>query len=348
MSFLERPRWPRPSAAVLIGLGLGFSENAMAQEPKSGDPSPTATTLLLSAPPDCIEFAELASRVQARTPRVILQEPRGAEPKLSVQVQTTATEVHLELRGQEGEGPTIRRSLVVKDCQEARDALALVLALTLDPQLGATTPGQTETLEPFVAPLPPRPARPPTTAPTVRPAPSTEPSSHRGSLGVQLGCLFGPAPEPLLGAGMVFGLRGACRGLFCPMLTLDGSVMTRHGYNTQGGTADFDRLAGTVGGCAFGIGPGSWQLRHCAGVSAGVLSAAGRNTEAPSRSLRAQASVDTWLALEAELSGRLSFDLVPRIGRALSRDSYQFEPRIFHRTPSVLYGVSSGVSYRFW
>jgi hypothetical protein len=194
----------------------------------------------------CPTKATFVREVAARIRRPIEWVVAGGATQITVSVEEAdgyaAGRLDVVRRGTD---PT-RREFMGSSCTEVSSALALVAALTLDPNArterlapGAGSPEATESATAETAPAPaPAPAPTPAAAPQpppssspararvlASPPPSTErlespPSRYRVWLGPTAGVAGGYAPEPLITLGASLGARAAERRGFSPSFQL--------------------------------------------------------------------------------------------------------------------------------
>lgn len=183
----------------------------------------------------CPTQATFVHEVAARVRRPI--EWVAASSATRITVTVTQADGHasgtLQVVSSSAAEPT-RRDFVASSCAEISSALALVTALTLDPNarteaLPAIEPAPA-TPEPEPAPAEPEPtaarAPRPKPAPASRPAPppsapsSEAPQRYVAWLGPAAGVDAGYAPEPLVTLGVSLGARATVKRGFSPSLQL--------------------------------------------------------------------------------------------------------------------------------
>lgn len=234
----------------------------------------------------CPDRAGFLDQVAQRTHQARLTDPGQAELQFTVRAESTG-EVHrgiLDIRAGTGDS---RRELSGESCVEVVSALALVVALTVDP-LASTAPVPPPAVLvpitvppaplPLPAPLPPLVRRPPRSShdasvPPPFPLPVLvlrEDSTVSFGFGAHFVIDVGPAPNPLLGgAGFV-----QVRSIASPRYALRAEI----GYQASP-TADIPRdtlvmslLRGRFEACALGVLPARWLLLWpCADLGGGGL-----------------------------------------------------------------------------
>lgn len=191
-----------------------------------------AVGLRYSGSPSCPSEADFVDEVNARVPRPIAWNVggEGIDMRVSVSADGAQATGTLEVV-QPGVEPK-RREFRASSCAEVGSALALVAALTLDPNartdvLPARAPvpaadGPAPALVPPADVAPPAPPKPPPAPPPVPAARAVTPprSSPRASpaalysawIGPAAGVASGYASEPLVTLGVTLGVRTARRG----------------------------------------------------------------------------------------------------------------------------------------
>ena len=206
------------------------------------------------------------------------------------------------------------------DCTEVASALALMLALTVDPEarVAAAAPQRPVAT---VSAVPPSVASPKVSP---QPAAGTPPPKNQRYLSV--GAHGGGATVMLphvMGGGSVFVQVGDGAGV-APSLRLGMTGLTS-GVTALGiGEAMFQQWVGTLDVCGFRFVRGPVSVAPCAGVEAGVLHGDGYGVSNPGSPTRA------WVALggggqgNLRLMGPLFLDLDIGLMAPLNPDSYYF------------------------
>jgi len=301
--------------------------------------------LELDASPDCTTRAELIARVQARSPRVKFDEAGTTSVRAQFSVAPSGTVTGAVVLAT-NRSPRSVRQVVAGSCGEAADAVALIIAITLDPT-GVIGGSRVE----------PAPSKPPEEAMS-RPAelqPSNakpEPPAQRGrqTFGFQLGAqaLVGPAPGAMPGVA-VFATIGVDRpALWSPAVLLGAGRAWQTDISAQGGKAAFELDAASFDACPFRFRLGKVEARPCASALIGRLTAQGSETlnQAPEHPrpfwvVGGAANATLELVWLLELSARLA------VGANLVRDSFEFTPLVFHQVPAVTVAGSMGIGLRW-
>jgi hypothetical protein len=118
----------------LIAVLPSLAQVAFADVPPSAAPSPSRAQLSVVADPSCATRARVVEQVHARSPRIVFVEHEGDIPSLEVTIggppeaDRVATLVVTWPDGRRSE-----RRLTAASCTAALQALALLVAMTLDP-----------------------------------------------------------------------------------------------------------------------------------------------------------------------------------------------------------------------
>ncbi len=186
----------------------------------------------------CPTKAQFVSEVTARIRRPVTWVVMGGGLHISLALSQAEKQATGRLEvAREGADAT-RREFTAESCAEVSSALALVVALALDPnaRTEALPPSALEPLpapevdpapeEPAVAPPPaapapaPVPLAPRAPAPAPAPAPPAAPLRYVAWFGPVGGVSSGYAPEPLVTFGLSLGARLASKTWFAPSLQL--------------------------------------------------------------------------------------------------------------------------------
>ena len=157
---------------ALPALLLGVARVAVGQD----DLAVTTARLEVQALPDCTTREELVARVAARSRRIRFDdEASGPSIRAVIAPAPRGGAVGELLIAQSG-GRSSSRRLSAASCAEATDAIALIIALTLDPD-SATKPSTTPTPKPPPKSIP-APATTAAAATSARTAPATTERAH--------------------------------------------------------------------------------------------------------------------------------------------------------------------------
>jgi hypothetical protein len=208
------------------------------------------------------------------------------------------------------------REVSAADCAEVVSALALVVALVIDPNASTD-------------PLPPeQPAEQRLEPPSAAPRQAPETPHFRWGLEASLGVTGGIAPDlaPLVGLAATVSREPG--GIWAPLLSFGVIAAQSFEVAAADGTAVFGRLAARLAFCPIRApAVGSIALRPCAFVEAGALRGEGFDTP------DAASATVLWLAggaaLRFEVSVAELFVLGAEAGATLPafHDRFFFDPR---------------------
>lgn len=313
------------------------------------EPAPPAKTarLEVQALPECTTREELLARIAARSRRIRFDEDTDGGSTSTLRVAVAATPRHgavgdLVIVGPDGRTST--RRLSAPTCAEATDALALIIALMLDPSAAITPTPPPPPL--VVTPPPPRRVQPPAVVAAPPPA-LPHPAARRFGVGAAGQVLFGPSPAALPGFAL-WALAGLDRdSLWSPVLLLAWIHAFDSGLGEKGGTAGFTLDAASLDACPLRLRALFMEARACGTALVGRLIAGGSETYSPTAIAQPYAALGGALMVVAGPWRHL--EVVGRFGAAASlvRDSFQFLPYTFHRTDAVTLSGSLGIGIRF-
>jgi len=335
---------------LLIALFLQSSSAASAAPPET---IATKARLDLRGGVDCVLRGDLAARVAARSARIrfVDDAPIDAHVVLtSVRPGNVVAEVVLQTPG--AEQPP--RRLAARSCAEAADAIALIIAVTLDPTLKRTgTEAASAPTAPAVgggdrAPPPtekpaeqPAPLKPPAPPTVVESAPPPVQSRREYGVSVAGQTIFGPAPAVMPGIA-ISGMAALERGsVWSPALLFGATHVWRNDLAQTGGSASFTLDAASVDACPLRVAWSSVVARPCAAALVGRLNASGSNTGQGASAARPFATAGVTVAASVgttvEVTARVA------IGATLLRDAYEFGGMTFHRASPITASLSLGV-----
>lgn len=341
---------------------------ALATSSAAAQQAPGASALAVDAAESCATRAAIVARVRKRAPQLAFDVAGG--PALHVAIERAPSAVGATLTVQSAGGERSERRLSATSCADIVDAVALLIALTLDP-FGASaaerpprSASDEHAPEPLAAPVEPAPAVEAVAVPSPEPvpekstapavsAPSVEPATSRAAwrleelaLGVSGGALAGPSPEVMPTAQLwaFASLRGW--GVLVPALRVQG----QHAFETEvtydAGVASFVLDALAVDLCALRFHGGIVALRACAAGSFGSFRARGSATFEPRSYGR------RWLSAGPALRATLEVGILQLEARftaeaVLERYRFAFQPQVFHRAAPWAAQANLGVGVRF-
>jgi hypothetical protein len=351
-------------AALLPGLPRGDRAAAAAE------PAGASARLELHALPDCTTREELAARVAARSRRIHFDDGKPGPTLRAVIASGQRGGAVAELQIVEPNGKSATRRISARSCAEATDALALIIALALDPSSATTerAPAAPSAAPPWrpdaesAAPRSGAPA-PPDTSRSASPTPPVPPNATSATLvtapeppaqagtrfggGLAVEVLSGPAPGALPGVSLYLMAALDRASPWSPAAIVRGTHAWTNGLLESGGTASFTLDALTLDACFLRLAAASFEGRACASGLYGRLAASGSETYAPATTARPNAALGGSLVFSAALGRRLEIAGRVGAGASLVRDSFAFSPTVFHRTAAATLAASLGLGIRF-
>jgi hypothetical protein len=365
-------------STFLVAVGVGI--------PAASAQAPIARARLeLQATSTCTDPTDLIARVVARSPRI-----QFVEDSAAIGIQATFAAIHpakvkAELVLVESSGARTQRRLVTRTCAEAADAVALMIAVALDPVwmnehrpvvgkvAGESDPGgssdrssgvalpvpqATSTLKRSLAEgpsakkpgQPSRPPQAPLPLPTAADAtPTAAPRMQPHASAYLAGqTIWGPSPATMPGVA-IYALAALDRdSLWSPAIAIGVIYAWRNNLSEPGGKASFSLEAATLDTCAIRLRSSIVDMRVCAVALIGRISASGSDTESPAAFAKFYAAAGAASVLTLDLGSRV--ELVARIGTGLTlrRDSYEFGTAEFHTASRFTTSASVGIGMRLW
>jgi hypothetical protein len=262
------------------------------------------------APPSCPDAAAFVGQITARTSRFEQARPGDAARSFAVEVIEDGAEARGRLTIRERDGTTSSREVPKAACAEVVAALALIAAITIDPEARTDAPPPAPAAPPS-APARPAPAAPPRTsspAPPATPRTTPSPARLRPGAGAHFAIASAVAPDIALGFEGFAELRLDRASVLSPSVRLSAIYAQSGATENSVGAARFRWIAGRLGVCPLRF-PSPRAARAgvspCAVIDAGALVAAGE------RALDARTETRAWFA--PGLVGRaelVAFDLL--------------------------------------
>jgi len=307
-------------ASVILWAGFARSEEA---------PAPLVSYL---GAPECPTATEFSDRVEARTRRY-RSGNIAVEVELSLSGETPGSGARGRVAVKQA-GRLTERELRGRDCDEVVEALALIVAITIDPEAD-TRPHPREETPPSPAPEAPSPL-------TREPPPP--PWGLRA--GVALVIDGAIAPDPSFGQrAFVSFVRPSPEA---PLSSVGAAVtLVRSGTVdvAPGESAAFEHFTVRLEGCSFGLQKGALRLEPCLFGEGGLLSAQGTH---PAQSLTRTVG---WAALGPLANASVTIlpvlSLRADLGAVFALTRYRFafidEPAVVE-TPAVALTASLGLA----
>jgi hypothetical protein len=343
--------WTRLVCFLVALLAAESAAGQTAEEPAAAAPGlPTVSAALsLVAPEGCGSEAELGASITRRSDRIRLDPTSDRRLRITIRTDGPLTRVELSLTQPTGRRST--RTLRASSCDEALEAAALVAAVSLDPA-ASTALDPPEEEEPPPAPPPAAPT-PPVVKPP--PPPSRAPVAHvrPWSLGAAAvgEAHWGPAPEAMLGAGLVLYGSYEIISVLAPTLRAKGSLgfWSRRVVAGDPGLVRFTLRSLTGELCPVRLGVPTLGVLPCGFWMEGRLWAAGRKfpvTHESDRPWRAYGgSLVAWYRPVSPIEIQMGVE----VGATRYRDSsYLSEPfQYIHRVGKVYRAMSLGAGVTF-
>jgi hypothetical protein len=323
------------AAMAIIAVAVAGWPRWAAAASEPAEPPPAR--LEVAAPPGCATSEDLETRVTQRSARIRFSPEPGAGLALRVAiVSQQAGTVAATLEITSADGSRAERRLGAATCGEALDALALMIAVLLDPRA-------------LVAP--PAPARPPAPpAEIATPAPPLPPRRWGVGVGAAAHTISGPMPEAA--PGLVVGIAvapepGTGHRFWSPAARLRWAHDWLGGWRAPGGTADFTLDSLELDVCPVALGTPGFAARACAAAIGSRIVARGSRTYSAENHVEylMAAGAALWLSLRVAPHVALEGSVVA--GASLRRDSFAFRPETFYRVAPITLAGSLGLGVTF-
>lgn len=325
--------------------------------------------LEVEAAPGCSTRDELVARVAARSTRIRFVTDATGVPTLTARIEAGPRGVVVaELIVVEPDGRKFARRLEAPSCAAATDALALVVAITLDPSAatgeasaaagatgaetdaagkatptaGATSPTPTPTPEPASEPAP-RDAANGTGDVGEPPLPAT----RLLTAGIAAAAVVGPAPTPMPGIALEAQAALDRASILSPALVLTLTHVWSGGQMQSGGIAAFTLDLLALDACPFRVALLALEARACAAGSLGRLAAQGSQTYEPGSVTTPFGTVGGTVRLAVLFGSRVELRARFGAGATLWRDAFRFNREVFHQVASVTLVGDVGIGVRF-
>lgn len=359
------------SSARLLLLALSLSPDISS----AASPPPIRVQLEVRSALDCASRANLVERVRGRSPKIQFVDSAG-EVVIGVTFSRHAEVYAGELAWLEADKPTRVRRFDAASCEQAVDAVALILAITLDPDAsaevaeaggntsevverpagasndsGAATVSELESrVEPTASEPNGANVNPQNPGPVQPMTPSSE--VHDGSrwvftggVGAELG--IGAAPSVMPGAAAFVALSATSSSPLALEFVLGGAWSWSPTSKQAEGNADFELGVLLLDVCAANFTWANVRLSTCAAASMGRLEATGYDAVNAAGTVArpfygagvssiVNVALDDHVAVLARLSPQLN----------LVRDEFEFGERVFHRVPPLSFYVTVGIAAR--
>lgn len=310
--------------AFAVALALAVAVTGAGAGPARAEPerAEEVVELRYAAPPGCPTRDAAVELIRERTPAVRFA---AGAPRV-FEVRVTAGE-----HGYTGAlvvDDVADKQLTARRCDDLVTALALVIALAIDPTAAVAPRVEAVAAPPPPPPPPPSPRRPP-------PARRLD-AALAGVLGV------GHTPDLFLAGGVA--ARAAWPAVAAELAIVAGRDSTRE----DGARAAFTRIVARPAACRLRAG-GRLEVGGCGHAEVGLVRATGDDI------INSRGLNRLWVAVGAH--GTLRWPVSPSRGFAqlqlgltvpITRDRYRFMPGILiHETPPLTGWLGAGVGLRF-
>jgi hypothetical protein len=281
--------------------------------------------------------------VAGRTARV--RRAEGEEPArlFAVRIAPSAGRLAGDLTVVASDGRHFTRHVDGATCAEIVDALALIIALSVDPYASATPraaappPKRAEQQPPAPAPATPRTP----IAPAAAPAYDAGWSWSIAALGELNGAV---APKPVLGPQGSIDLARRSPSVWAPSFRFDLTWTPERSFDTLAGITHYQWYAGRLEACPIRIANDTLSVIPCGAFETGVVRSSGAASASASDKLWlaflaiARASWSPTSAFRVEIEGGGVFPVL--------RNSYAFDPHIIvYRVPKAAAVAGVGVAF---
>ncbi len=367
---------------VLASIALPTLVGAQAQATAA---EPVRVHLTLEAEPHCATQATLREQVRARSQRIAFVDDAVGAPRMRVAIGGAAAGDRVaQLSVEWPDGKRSERQLTAASCASAVEALALLVAMTLDPAAFESEPagaagtespnasgeagaaGAVPATDELASPTAPANTDANADADTAHAdAASSNTAAARGAsghpptdtphalgiaqlaAGVRAQLLSGVTPPAMPGLGIYARLAMNGSGWWAPALQLQLAYGWVDDLSEAGGDADFSLASGALDLCPLGLQRPPFWAHACFASTFGRLTASGSHTYAPHTRHELWASLGGRLLLTLGLFRWAELQGGLGLAAPLQRYRFAFSPEVFHRVPSVGLEGHLGAGLRF-
>ena len=310
---------------------------------------PALARLEVVAEPGCATGEDLVARVGARSARIRLSEAAVAGPRLRAEISPRRSGGVSAILTVGGEGGTSRR-LNAATCDEAVDALAVMIVVLLDPAAVLAAPA--------AAPAPAIAA--PSAAKIAAPAPrpdtprSAAPPAARWRFGVGAAAHGTSGPAPRWMGGIALDLRlgrtrdvGRSTWSWTPMVRIALMHDRLDDSAAAGGHASFVLDGVELDLCPLAFSAGRLSGAGCGMALASHLAARGFDTFAPEAHAPFLGALGAAVLLGFRLVRHVELQATLAAGPPLERDAFAFRPAVFFRVAPVILTGGAGLGLTF-
>jgi hypothetical protein len=313
----------------------------------------------VDASPSCSTRDELIARIAARSARIRFVTDGAGIPLMTVRIDAGVKgNAFAELAVVEPDGRRFTRRLEAPSCAAATDALALVIAITLDPgaampEASASSDAKAAAATVAVSPSPTARTPEATVAGNghldgnAAGESAATASQSRLTVGAAGEVVTGPAPAAMPGVALDLQAALDRASIWSPAAILTLSHVWSGELSEPDGRAAFTLDLLGLDACPVRVVLLRVEARACAAASVGRLSARGSNTYDPRSVARPFATAGGAVRLTVPVVWRVEVRARFGVGAALWRDAFEFTPDVFHRVASVTLVGDVGIGVRF-
>ena len=283
----------------------------------------------------CPQRGELSDAVAAELGYLPFNDSATETLEVRIVEQGGSLVAQLTLRDQEGKVVGERElSSAAGDCGELSRALALAVAIAIDP-LRAGAPKQ----DPAPKQVTPEPEPPPPVVQPPKPAPQPPPPSEPLAVRVAAGGLVALGVAPALAPGLwVHG--GVGFGDFS--IGLDGRATLSASSSDSRGTVSASLIAATLVPCLH-----LDAVFFCPTATLGALQGSGENVDRPKKATTLHAAAGARVGLEVPRDRNLSLIAHGGIDANLTRTTLRIDGQEAWASPTLSGGFAAGARLRF-
>ena len=329
-------RVSRAQAAIVLVVVAGSSRIAVTADDSSRAEPPPAR-LEVVAPPQCATAEDLEARVTQRSARIRFSPDSGAGFTLRVEMVTEpsgAVAATLAVAGPDRSRAV--RHLGAGTCSEALDALALMIAVLLDPRALVGPPASSAPAEPAA----------------VITEPEAPPPPRRWGLAVGAAAHTISGPMPVAAPGLAAGVAaapepGTGHRFWSPAARLRWAHDWLADWRAPGGTADFTLDSLELDVCPVALGTAGFAARACAAAIGSRVAARGSQTFMAQSHAEYLVAVGASLWVTLRVAPHIALEGSLAAAPSLRRDSFAFDPNTFYRVAPMTFTGSLGLGVTF-
>jgi hypothetical protein len=337
---------------ALVGTAiLGLGRVAIAE--------PEGVRIDYAAPTGCPDATAFVRSLRERTTRFREAAPDERARRFLVRVQAVDSAFSGRLEIQSPDGPTAVRNVEATVCDEVSSALALITALTIDPNALTDSPKRASKSQ---AEPPPGPAAGPpdrqqsspsaAAVATLPPSGASEPSRPwRWSVGLLGHTTFLVSPNLGYGGDLFIEAEAPVSSRLGPAVRMGIFLNQSDVELPTGAAARFQWALVEVEGCPVRLGGRRFALHPCLAFRLGVIHGEGRGISQPKQTLSLWSDAGPELRLRLAVTARLLLEAQGGIMMPISRPTFDIvdmgSPTTVYSVPALGGWAGIGVAYRF-